>query len=212
MTALISGVTALARAMAPDHEDQWTDANVQSAIHLADLAICEEVGIVWATSEITLLDGAYYYDLPTDVVTVRAVEYASDGSTFDEVLKCVTIPDMDDIDLNWQDSSGTPSLFSLLSVPGTEDYSKIMIWRPIASVSGQKVRVNYLACRRTEADLSGVDVPDRFQQELYLPYVLSLMKQGEDAMSAARYMSEYRRNIESARARYGHRSAERSYR
>ena len=211
MSALISGVTALARAMAPDHQDQWTDANVQSAIHLADLAICEEVGVVWATHEIPLIDGAIYYALPDDIVKVRAVEYAVDGSTFDEVLKCVTLPEMDDIDMNWQDAAGTPSLFSLLSVPGTDSYSKIMVWKPILSVASQAVRINYLGCRAAEADLSGVDTPDEIQQSLYLPYVMSLMKQGEDPMEAAGYMVEYRKNVSKAKSKYGHKTAERRY-
>ena len=211
MSALISGVTSRVRAMMPEYENRWTDAEIQTLVHTADLAVREGASVEWASHEIELIDGAYYYALPTDVVEVRSVEFSRDGLTYEGGwLECVSFEDMDDVSATWQTDAGTePSLFSLLSVPGTTTYSKIMIWRPILSTSGQKVRVNYIKCRAAESDLTGQSMPDEVQERVYIPYVMSLMKQLDDPQMAAEYMAEYRRNLGWVKARYGHRNVER---
>ena len=209
MSALISGVTSKVRALVPNHDGRWDDAAVQSLIHLADLAIREEGQIEWATHEFDMIDGAYYYSLPTDVIEVRSVEFSRDGLVYEDWLKCVSLRDMDEISLTWQDDAGsTPTYFSLLSTPGTATYSKIMIYPKILSTSGQKIRVNYTKSRTAESDLSGQSLPDEVQDQVYVPYVLSLMQQHRDPALAKQYMDIYRDNMRRVRARYLHRPTE----
>lgn len=195
--------------MAPDHDSRWSDSEIQTMIHIADLAVREEAEVEYASYEIDLVNGAYYYTLPNDVTDVRSVEFSRDGLVYDGgFLECVTLEEMDDISLTWQTDTGSfPSVFSLMSVPGTKSYSRILIWRPIPTTSGQKVRVNYVKCRPTEASLSGLTMPDEIQEKVYVPYVLSLMEQTkEGAGMAAEYMAEYKRNLGRVKARYGHRN------
>lgn len=210
MGALISGVTERVRAMAPDHEDQWTDAMVQSLIYLADLSVREEADLEWASVEIELVNGALYYAIPSDVIDVRSVEFSRDGITYDHILSCVSFEDMDDIDVRWQESSGTtPELFSILSAPGSVAYSKILIWRPLLSTSGEKIRINYIKSRTSEDSLAAVEVPDEVMEDVYLPYVLGLMRQGESPEEAMEYMRVYDKNIGRVKARYGHKTTDR---
>ena len=214
MGALVTGVTALVRAMAPDHESRWSDSFVSSAIFLADSAIREEADVMWASYEFSMVDGAIYYALPTEIVGIRSVEFSRDGgTTYDIWLHAVTLPDMDDIDYKWQTSTGaTPEMYFLQSAPGTTNYSKIGIWRPVVTAGNQKIRVNYTKCITTEAGLSGVTMPDEIMQEVYLPYVLSLLMGHIDPQEARAYLMEYNKKIGWARDRFWHNKAESSHR
>ena len=209
MAALVTAATEKVRNMLPGHSTRFSDARIKSAIHLADLAIREECELEWASYEIELLDGAMYYTLPTDVVQVKSVEFSRDGIVYDQMLEAVTIMDMDELSLTWQDDTATsPSVFSVVSVPGTEDYSKLLVWRPCAATSGEKVRVNYVKCRAAESDINSVEVPDNIIPLVYLPSVLGHLLASEDPDNARAYMAEYYRNLPRVRARYGHRTQE----
>lgn len=212
MGALISGVTSLVRAMAPDHENRWSDDLIESAIFLADTAIREEADVEWASYEISLVDGAIYYALPTEVIGVSSVEFSTNGTLYDEWVYPVTMQDMDEISYTWETDTGTrPEMYFLQSAPGTTNYSKIALWRPIVTVGSQKVRVNYTKCVATVGDLSAATMPDDIQQEVYLPYVLFLLMVAVNPQEAAAYLAQYKNRIGWARSRFSHKLARPTY-
>lgn len=211
MVPLINEITSMIRLMAPDSANRWSDARIKTAAHLADLAVCEFGDAVYASYEIELVDGAMYYDLPSDIVDVRSVEYSSDGVTYDTLLKAISIQELDRISTTWQDDTGTsPSVYVLLSVPSSGRYSRILLWRPVSATSGEKVRVNYTKCRVEKADLDAVSAQQDAIHGLYVPYSLALLYAADNASMAAEYMGEYRRNIDKFKVRFGYRGIERT--
>jgi hypothetical protein len=211
MPALVSGVTSMVRTLAPGHDDRWSDARIENTIHLADLAICEAAEVVWASYEIDLNDGAMYYALPDEVVAVRTVEYSYDGINYEAVLTPISLDDLDRISTTWQDDSGVgPQYYVLLSAPGTPGYSQILLWRPVASTSGEKIRINYVKCRPDASDLSGVEMPNDIMETVYLPYVLAVLFSEEDPALSEGYMAEFNRGLWRLATRYNHRTLERT--
>lgn len=203
MGSLVSSVTTMVRQMAPLHTTAWSDAKIKRAIHFADMEVREEAEVEWDSDTIELVDGAYYYTLPADAVKIRSVEFLRDGVTHDCMLQAITIPEMDDVSLSWQDDVGsTPQLFSVFSVPGTSRYSKIMIWPAISSTSGEKVRVNYVKYRKGLTDIDGVEMPDDVMRSVYLPLVLAILYSEADLQEAAQYKYEGRLKLQQVRARY----------
>ena len=214
MGVLISGVTALVRAEAPDHETRWSDSLIQSCIFISDAAIREEIEVEWASYEFDMVDGAIYYSLPTDIIGIQSVELSRDsGTTYDVFLNAVTLSDMDHISYTWQTDTGSePEMFFLQSVPGTSSYSKIGLWRPVVTAGSQKIRVNYTKSVSSVGSLSGVTMPDEIQQEVYLPKVMSILMVGIDAREAIGYHNKFKSKIGWARARFGHNKTEDAYR
>ncbi len=208
MSNLVSGVTSKVRAMAPDYAYRWDDSLVRSIIHLADLAVREGADMEWATHDITLNDGAYYYALPTDAVRIQSVMYASDGINFQDPLEPVEVEDIDRLHPRWKDDTGTPSCYVLWSVPGVTGYSVIMLWRALSTVSGEKIRINYLRCLETVSEIDAVSVPDHIQQNVYLPYVLGTLRAQEQPNEAEALMAEYKRGLIRVRGEFQHRGDE----
>jgi hypothetical protein len=210
MPALVSGVTSMVRTMAPGHDDRWSDARIYRTIHMADLAICEAAEVEWASYVIELNDGEMYYTLPSDIISVRTVEYSFDGVTYEKVLTPATLEDLDRISIGWQDDTGSdPSLYVLLSAPGSGDNSQILVWRPVASTSGEKIRINYTKCRENVSSLASVTAPNDIMETVYLPYVLSILFTDEDMELANMYMGQFQRGLSRLKVRYNHRTQER---
>lgn len=211
MSSLVSGVTSLVRTLNPYHGARWSDSRIERAIHLADLAICEGAEVVWDSHEIELDDGELYYSIPDEIVSVRSVEYSYDGVNYEAVLTPCTIADLDRRSSTWPDDTGSsPDCYVLPSITGSSAYSQIILWRPIASTTGEKIRINYVKCRPEVGDLAGVSIPDDIQQTVYLPYVLAMLHADDDADTARMYMAEYYRGLEKVRVRYDHRTQERT--
>lgn len=208
MPDLITGVTQLVRALAPDYEYRWSDSLIAQITYLADMIITEGADVVWATHDITLANNVSTYDLPADVIAIHNVQYAYDGVRFKEVIEPVVPDDLDWMDLRWQESTGTPDRYWLLGAPGVEDVSKIVFWRIIPTVSGEKVRVNYLKARTTMAEVEAVDAPQEVLQRVYLPCVLGLLRAGEAAEEAESLMMEFRGEMHRVRGLYQHRGGE----
>ena len=208
MSDLVNTVTSLVRAMAPDYDYRWSDAMIKQMVHLADLEIREQADMEWAEYEIELDPDTYWYNLPTDVIEVRSVMYSRDGLDFEDMLRPVTIDDIDRFHWKWRDDTGTPEYYSLLSTPGIVSFSKILIWPALGSVSSEKINIHYLKCREDVSDIASIDVPDRVIQNVYLPYVLGVLRANEDPAEAEMYMSEYRRGLLKVRGQYQHRFRE----
>jgi hypothetical protein len=177
---------------------------------MADLAICEAAEVEWASYVIELNDGEMYYTLPSDIISVRTVEYSFDGVTYEKVLTPATLEDLDRISIGWQDDTGSdPSLYVLLSAPGSGDNSQILVWRPVASTSGEKIRINYTKCRENVSSLASVTAPNDIMETVYLPYVLSILFTDEDMELANMYMGQFQRGLSRLKVRYNHRTQER---
>lgn len=208
MPDLVQGVTQLVRAMAPSYEYRWTDALIGHATHLADLAVCEAAEALWDTHDITLVAGQSTYDLPLDVVWIKNVQYCRDGVNFEVVLNPAVPQDFDRMSNRWQDDTGYPSHYALLSVTGVADYSKIILWRKLASVSGEMIRLNYLSTRSSASETLTSEMPQQAIQSVYLPYVLALLRAGEEPEEAEGLMQQYRQGMQRVRRFYGLREGE----
>ena len=208
MPDLIETTTHLVRAMAPDYELRWTDSMIAQAVYLADMVTCEAADAEWATHDIVLQDGINTYDLPEDAISVHSVRYAYDGTDFDEILTPVMVDHLDEFSITWQEDCGSPTHYWLLSAPGVEDYSKIVFWRTVSTVGSETVRVNYLKVRDGLTDSTAVDAPQEVIQRVYVPYVLSLLRAGEEPDEAEVMMQEFRREMHRVRGLYRHPASE----
>lgn len=204
MGQILDEVLTKVRLRVPDVANRWSDSDIQKAIHLADLAVKEEGETSWTSQEISLTDDTMYYDLSTSAVAVSAVEFATDGSDYDYMLRPITYSELDKISHKWQTLTGSiPSHYLLLSAPGTEGYGKIMIWRPIASVSSETIRVWYAQCIPTfGVSMAAATAPAWVQDAVYVPYTLSVLTAKYDPRRAAGFMNAYDEGIAQIRKRY----------
>lgn len=205
MATITSEVTSLVKTMAPGHAERWSDARIKSAVHMADMAICESSEFLWLSSTIDLSDGEMTYTLPSDAIEVRSVEYSRDGLVYDTLLRQTTLDELDRISNQWEMDSGTgPEYYMLLSARGIASLSKILIWRPIPVTGGEKIRVNYYGYRTNADDMDSADLPRDIISRAYLPYALSMLTVDYDLELADQYMAEFNRNIDQVRSRYNH--------
>ena len=203
---LVSEVIAKVRLLEPGTSGRWDDALLGLFVHAADCAIKENGETLWASQDITLRDEALYYILDKDVVAVRSVEFSLDGTNFDDgVLKPTSYRKLDALCRAWKDDRGTqPEHYLLLGAPGVESYSRIMIWRPIETVDGEKIRVNYIACQPdNDSTFTASTAPDWVQDAVYVPYVMALIMGEHDQDMAMKYWQKYLYNIALVRSRYG---------
>lgn len=192
MSALLTGVTDRVKRLVPNYGSRWTDALIQSVVHLADAAVREEAETVWKSHDITLNGGALWYSLPNDVVTVESVMYSIDGTDFDKPLYPAAFAELDRMSYSWNDDTGiSPTYYSLWCAPGTSDYSRIMIWPAVSAATAEKIRVNYLGAYSDEGALAAVDVPDWVQDRVYVPFVLGVLLRLEDPDRAEDHMAEF---------------------
>ena len=204
---LVSSVTEKVRNLAPDRTNRWDDAFIRKLVHAADCAIKEEAGSSWGSTDIALLDNVAYYTLPTNVVAVGKVEFSLDGTTFDDgLLKPITYKTLDeDLSRTWRDDRGTqPHHYLLLSTPGIHNYSKILIWRPVSSVTSETIRVHFTQCYpHNTSDFSDQTVPEEVEDLAYVPYVLALLYAPEDHDQFKDYWFESLDGILRVRTKYG---------
>lgn len=210
MVNLLTSGISLIRKMAPDHEGRWSDVRISRALHLADLAICESTDFLYASSEIELTDGDMEYAAPADAIDICTVEYSRDGITYDSLLIPANLQDLDRMSYTWEIDTGIgPDYYVMISSPGTPTYSKILLWRPISTTSGEKIRINYTACRPSSSDLTDVTVPRDLITRVYVPYAMFILLADGDIRLASEYLDEYAANIGYVRARYNHLGQER---
>ena len=208
MPDLLQELTSMVRAMAPDYEYRWSDDMIHRAAHIADLAICEQAEAIWAQHDIPLVAGQAIYDLPDDIIWLKNVQFCRDGVNFEVVLTPVVPQDLDNLSPRWQSDTGPPTLYALLSQPGIEDYSKLIVWR-VPTAAGQLIRLNYLQARNEMADILGVELSSHVIQEVYLPYVLSLLRASDEPEEAEAMMMQYKFGLQKVRSFYGSPGAER---
>lgn len=210
---LVSNVIAKVRLEYPDSASRWSDTFLQKLVHAADCAIREEAEIDWSQTDITLLDGAIYYALPEAAIYVDKVLMGLDGSTFDDGYLETTYYDrLDSLSPTWQDDGGTqPRHYWLLSTPGVPGFSKIGVYPKINSVTSEKIRVIYLACKPNNDAAFGTvasDPNEWIEDMAYVPYVLCHLYAELDPKLSQEYWAMFRSSLPKIRARVQRRQIE----
>ena len=135
---------------------------------------------------IPLVANTIEYALDSEFIDVFAVEFAADGSTYDYYLKPATLDDLDMISLSWRDDGGTrPDYYCLVGAPGTPT-STILIHRKMTSVDAQTIRV-----WGHRVGATTTTVPDDVQRAAHVPYVMAMLKAGEDPREAAMWYGRF---------------------
>lgn len=203
-TLLVGSVTAKIRNLMPNATYRWTDSFIRSMIHVADLILCEQAGVMWSHKDITLTASATYFAVPTDVVWVGAVSYSTDGTTFnDGVLWPTTFNELDQLDPDWADTTGTkPTHYFLLSTPGT-DGARIAIYPKMTSVTAHKIRLHGLLCLPdNNLSFAALTRPEKIEDIYYVPMVLALLYGSFDPDLAKHYWGRAMGAIPVVRSEY----------
>lgn len=205
ISLLQGSVTSKVRGLAPNATNRWTDAFILSMIYVADLILCEQAEVNWATKDIALTNDANYFSIPKDAVWIGAVLFSEDGTTFnDGVLWPTTMNELDQCDEKWKDTGGTkPTHYLLLSTPGTPG-GAIVIYPHMNTVTSQAIRIVYLACR-SSSEMSSIVYPEKIEDIYYVPMTLSLMYGGFDSKMAIHYYIRAMNGIKIAKSLYGNR-------
>lgn len=201
---VVSSVTSKVHKRAPQTAGGRTDSLVRSYIHMADCAVREQGGTLWGSQDIDLRADAFYYILNTEAVAVHSVEYLQDGSTVDGILKPTTFDRLDRLTRSWKDSRGSrPEHYLLLGTPGVESHARIMIWRPLSTVTTEKIRINYTKCLADDdSTFATMTVPEWVEDAVYVPFVLSLCWAQASPARAMRYWQDYLRGMDEVKAEY----------
>lgn len=182
MSQVVSGVTEKLQDLMPGKigsNARYETSSVERLIMLADRAVRERTSNLYHQQEITLVTNQSEYTLDSEFIDVVSVEYASDGSTYDESLESVTLDDLDKFDFNWRNVGGIqPECYTLLSAPGTPT-AKILIWQPLASAGVQTIRVTGRGIGTSTAV-----VPDDVQAKCHVPYVMAMLTASEPQKAA----------------------------
>lgn len=216
---LVTDIVARFRVLFPDGRERFTDSFIASLAHAADCVIREECEASWDTYDFSLYPGVLYYQVPEDVLAIKAVRFSRNGTTFnDGVLSGTSYDDLDRFDVKWVDRQGTDPTHYLVSSapgvpldtgPGGTGYSKILIWRPTAAATGQKIRIEYLSYH--EANDSGFTAETARSDLIdlvYLPYILAAVYASVDLNMFVENWRKYREGIPRARAIFSSRYAE----
>jgi|GEM_PF-5047628 len=208
MSAVVTGVKAKLADLLPDQigsGKRWSDALVGGYIMAADAAVRDRCETLWYSQAIDLVDDQIEYDLNSRFITIKSVEFSSDGTNYDDFLQPATLGDFDDVSQLWRlDRSARPEFYALLSAPGlpdttgsADDSAKIVIYRGISSTSGEKIRVNGYGIGLTSSA-----VPDDIQYKVHVPYVMAMLLAHQDTRSAVASYREFQRGCIEARARF----------
>ena len=206
MSQVVSGVTEKLGDLLPGQigsNSRWSSTSLERHIMMADRAVRERLENRYHEQEISLVADTSEYSLDSEFIDVVSVEFASDGSTYDYYLSPVTFDDLDKIDIGWRDNGGSrPEHYVLISAPGLPS-AKIMIYRPMSSVSAETIRITGIGLGE-----STTDVPDVIQSKCHVPYVMSILKAQEAPEEAAEWFGEYMSGCDemrrSTRSRYSY--------
>lgn len=199
MSAVVSGTKAKVQNLMPNMigtNRTFSDAYVESVILAGWYAIAEKCGICTASQEIDLTDNTAEYDLDSKFIDITSVELRTDGATVDGNLDAVTLDDLDRFSRKWRDDRGTrPEFYTLLSAPGipesttdASDGSKILIHRPISSVTDQDIVVKGFALGVSVSQAAATLVPEDVQRLCLVPYTLAILKAVSAPGEAIRFM------------------------
>lgn len=215
MSQVLTGTTEKLRDILPGQIGvTWPTGTVNSLIMAADAATKERTQSWFVTEEISLEADEDTYDLGSSFISIKSVEYAADGTTYNGYLTPVTPEDLDKINYRWRADTGTePEYFFLLGAPGLqadqtyhENGSQIVIYPKLSSVTAQKIKVKGFGIGAT-TDY----VPDEVLDLCHVPYVAAMLTFHENNKLGSHYWSEFKRGCEIVTARYFNPLRETSY-
>lgn len=187
----------------PDASLRYSDSYLSDRAYDADCAVKESCEMAWGTTDISLVDGATYYPLPTDMVAIGDVQYSLDGSTFDgPKVWPATIKDLDSVDPTWKETRASePTHYALLGCPGATG-SKIALYPAVTTAGDKAIRIHYLKCL-TSAGLSfaAQTVTDFVEDEVYVPHVLSQLYAATDKKQFVKWWSRFLAGTRKVRAK-----------
>ena len=184
---------------------RWSDSFIESLILSADYLMKEKLMNYRGTEVISLVADQSVYTLDQKFISVDRVEFASDGSDYDWQLYPKNLSDLDASNRRWRDNTGSrPETYHLLSAPGTPSSiagaglrSRIVIYRPLSSVTAETIRV-YGNCVDSTTPMLSDDV----QYKVHVPYVMAILKARENPQAAAEWWRKHVDGVEETRARY----------
>lgn len=189
MSQVVSGVTQKLQDLLPNQigeNRRWTTAAVERYIMLADRAVRELTENLVGYQTISLVADTAAYTLDSEFIDVVAVEYASDGTTYDYYLRPATFSDFDRLNVGWRADGGTrPEYYTLLGAPGSPG-AKIHVHRPMSSVTAQTIRVH-----GHRIGTSIMRAPDHVQMETHVPFVMAILVAKDDPRAAAMWYGRF---------------------
>jgi len=206
MSAVGAGVLAKLQKRLPNQigaNRQWSSTYVSSLILAASHAAEERIGMTWTSQEIALANNTNEYRLDSKFVSVEAVEFALDGSTYERELKACTFDDLDAISAKWRDDTGQePTRYALLSTPGHQYVSdghaaRIVIHRMLASASPAKIKVSGWGI-----GTASTNVPDDVQERVHVPYCMAIMRAEHDPKEAAWFYQQFVKGCDEIKGRF----------
>ena len=161
--------------------------------------------MLWVSEEISLTDDTHEYALDSKFIQVMTVEFASDGSSYDQHLKPASMQELDNISRRWRLDRGTrPERYVLLSTPGQQSVtagdtngSRILIYRPLATAGSSTIRVQGWGIGATTTV-----VPDDIQERVLVPHVMAVLRAPQDAAKAVAYYKKFLGGCDEIRGRY----------
>ena len=210
MSAVVTGTKAKLEKLLPDmigDNKTYSSAFVEELIMAGFYDVCERIELLPASEDVTLEADTLEYDLTGKFIEITSVEWVPGDVNREGHLKAVTLGDLDKMSRKWRDSRGSePEYYSLLSAPGMPetstdagDGSRILIWRPLSSVSDDKLRVTGFIAGTTTTT-----TPEDVQRLCITPYVMSHLMAVRDPAKAQHYFGKFEEGCERVRGRFGH--------
>ncbi|HUX77153.1 MAG TPA: hypothetical protein VMY40_10990 [Anaerolineae bacterium] len=216
----VSVTTAVKEALKIDMPRQigpgrrWEEALIDALTTTVAREVAEYCELVYTTQEISAVDDTAEYALGSNCIEIYQVEWASDGSTYDTILKAVTMEDLDNVSRLWRDDTGTwPARYTVTSTPGVpaiaginggSTYSTIIVHPKVSTAGSATLRVRFL---------SAVGVFDQHTVDgVVVPYMKALLyaSSGDQKMAkdAPRYYAKYLEARENLKQAVSHEYAE----
>lgn len=196
MPAIVSSVLTKVQDKLPNQigdNKHWSTSFVQAIALAAAHAADERIGMTWVQDEISLTDDTAEYDLDSSLISVETVEFALDGSTYNQHLLPVLYSDLDQLSRTWRDDRGTlPEYYALLSTPGSQIVNtvygaKIIIYRPLTTAGSATIRVGGWGI-----GTASTDVADSVMDQVHVPYVMAVLRAEHDVNEAGMWYQRFK--------------------
>lgn len=186
---------------------RWEEPFLNLLIDAVDAEVREYCELSYAEQVITPSNGVYEYELDDDCISIYRITWASDGTTYDNILDAVSFEDLDNRSRLWRNDTGgepyryvvtsTPGVPTVPAVAGTTE-STIIIHPKVSAVGSAKMKVRYVCTGGTTGSSSQFAV-----DKVYVPYVRALLSapssDQKQSMISQGFYADYLRNREDLR-------------
>ena len=210
MSAVVAGTKLKLQNLMPGMigtNRTYSDSYVEDLIMAGFNEVAEKCDLLTSKVVIDLVADTLIYDLNKSFIDVHSVDFLPQGGDPDGTLTAVTLDDLDRMSRKWRDDRGTrPEFYTLLSVPGipetesgvSDDGSKILIYRPMATVDDDQVQVV-----GTTVGVSATLAPEDIQRFCLVPYVMAHLKAVSQPSVAHKHYARFLNGCDRVRGRYG---------